>query len=70
MKKISQIYKLLTLKILTLKILSCIAILYHAFCNLQNGYHKNAESHESTIILTFEIFRLHGVALSLRTATV
>ena len=31
MKKISQIYKLLTLKILTLKILSCIAILYHVF---------------------------------------
>ena len=39
-KKISQIYKLLTSKILTLKILSCIAILYRAFCNPQNGYHK------------------------------
>ena len=70
MKKISQIYKLLTLKILTLKILSCIAILYCVFCNPRNGYHKNGESHESTEILTFKISRLHGVASSLRTTTV
>ena len=30
------------------------------FCNPRNIYHKNTESHESTKILTFEIFRLYG----------
>ena len=30
------------------------------FCNPRNIYHKNTESHESTKILTLEIFRLYG----------
>ena len=30
---------------------------YTMFCNI---YHKNTESHESTKILTLEIFRLYG----------
>ena len=30
------------------------------FCSPQNIYHKNAESHESTKILTLEILRLYG----------
>ena len=31
------------------------------FCNPQNIYHKNTESHESTKILTLKIFRLYGI---------
>ena len=31
------------------------------FCNPRNIYHKNTESHESTKILTLEIFRLYTV---------
>ena len=30
------------------------------FCNLQNNYHKNTESHESTKFLALEIFRLYS----------
>ena len=32
------------------------------FCNPRNIYHKNTESHESTKILTLEIFRLYGMS--------
>ena len=32
-----------------------------SFCNLQNVYHKNAQSHESTKKLTLKIFRLYGI---------
>ena len=34
------------------------------FCNPRNIYHKNIESHESTKILTLEIFRLYGMLLN------
>ena len=33
------------------------------FCNPRNIYHKNTESHESTKILTLEIFRLYGIRI-------
>ena len=48
-----------TSEILTLKILSCITILY-CFYNPRNIYRENTESHVSTRILTLEIFRLYG----------
>ena len=35
------------------------------FCNPRNIYHKNTESHESTKILTLEIFRLYGMSVFL-----
>ena len=34
------------------------------FCNPQNIYHKNAESHESTKILTLKLFWLYITILS------
>ena len=33
------------------------------FCNPRNIYHKNTKSHESTKILTLEIFRLYGTEM-------
>ena len=34
------------------------------FCNPRNIYHKNTKSHESTKILTLEIFRLYGITIN------
>ena len=49
----------MTSKFLTLKILSLLYFIL-LFCNLQNIYHKNAQSHKSTKILTLKIFRPYG----------